>query len=191
MVLLGELQPLPPPWAWRIAVKQKGSHPLGSPKKLMVTLGFRRRQGQLWGCWVDLGDNDADFLGGHQDPPPVIICIFSLLWESVVGWAHLREFGCWGPFSSASRGLWVRSRSHGTSLRPHRMENRMGEGNSRGVVTLFPLSPTAQRAPARTGALVARWAKWGRLGPPRALVALRTLLSARCPLCPCPEDLLR
>lgn len=77
-----------------------------------------------------------------------------------------------------------------TLLRPLR-KNMEGEGNSRGGVTLFPLSPTAQRAPARTGALVAWWAKWGWLGPPRTLVAPRTPLSARCPLYPCPGDLLR
>lgn len=40
-----------------------------------------------------------------------------------------------------------------TPLRPHRKENKEGEGNRMGEeVTLFLLSPTAQRAPARTGA---------------------------------------
>lgn len=195
MVLVVELQPLPPPRAWRIIVKQSGPHPLGSPKKLMVTQGCRRRQGQLWGCWVVLGENDEDYLGGHEDPLQVIICIFSLNWENVGGWAHLRAFGCWGPFLSASRGLWVGSKSHGGSPDPLETSQEREQGGGKATpeegVTLFPLLPTAQRAPAHTGALVAWWEKWGRLGPPRALVAPRTPVSARCPLCPCPGDLLR
>lgn len=194
MVLAGTSSCRPPARAWGRAncpwgVWSKGvPHPeLESPGELMLALGCRRGQGQPWGCWIAPGEGAADYLGVIPRPPTSYQILFFLFLEIVVGWARLREGECWGPSPSVFGELWVGSWSLGG---PRRKGDR-GEGTSRVGVTLSLLSLAARRAPAHTDASAAWWAKRGRPCPPRAPVAPRTLLRARCPPCPCPGDLLR
>lgn len=187
-------------------MEQRGPHPeLKSPRESMLALGRGRGQGQSQGCWVVPGEGDSDYLGvtPRLGPPAscqiyIYIFFFLSFWKL---WSMGSFKGGWvlGPFSISR--LWVASRSLGShgGGGPNPTETlweggRAGEDASREGVTLSPLSPlspAARRAPARTGASAAWWAKQGRPCPPRALVAPRTLRRARCPPCPCPGGLLR
>lgn len=95
----------------------------------------------------------------------------SHIWENVVGWAHLREFGCWRPILSASRGLWMGSRPPGGSSDPPETSQegeQGGEGNSRGEGDTVPAvthSSESTRSYRRIGGVVG---KLGSAGSPQS-----------------------